>query len=122
MLTRTDERTKNEGDENDASKKYKNTFVLNDNIESALGKMAKDSYNDSSKKIPPNFNEFARSAQFKDLLQAMLDYNRVSTPPSNQPILGVVQTRKQTAGPRIGSKAERSPDSTGLALRKEKVV
>ena len=36
----------------------------------------KDAAQDSNKKIPPNFNEFARSQQFKDLLEAMLDYNR----------------------------------------------
>lgn len=67
---------KGEEGENDASKKYKNSFVLKDNIENALNKMQKDAYNDSNKKIPPGFEDFARSEQFKDLLQSMLDYNR----------------------------------------------
>ena len=70
------DRKKTEGDENDAAKKYKNNFVLNDAIEVALAKMIKDAYNDNSKKIPPNFDDFARSQQYKDLLEAMLDYNR----------------------------------------------
>ena len=52
--------------------------MLKDAIEVAFAKMAKDAFNDSSKKVPPGFDDFARSAQFKDLLQAMLDYNRVS--------------------------------------------
>ena len=64
-----------EGDA-DASKKYKNSFVLKDNIESALNKMKKDAYNDGNKKIPPGFEEFVRTDKYKDLLQAMLDYNR----------------------------------------------
>jgi hypothetical protein len=67
---------KGEEGENEASKKYKNSFVLKDNIENALNKMQKDAYNDSNKKIPPGFEDFARSDMFKDLLQSMLDYNR----------------------------------------------
>jgi hypothetical protein len=72
----TDERKGNDGDDNDANKKYKNSFVLKDAIEVALAKMVKDAYNDKTKKIPAGFDEFARSQQFKDLLQAMLEYNR----------------------------------------------
>ena len=70
------DRKKTEGDENDASKKYKNNFVLGDAIEKALDKMVKDAQYDNSKKIPPGFDDFARSQQYKDLLEAMLDYNR----------------------------------------------
>ena len=52
--------------------------MLTDAIEVALSKMVKDAYNDHSKKIPNGFPDFARSSQFKELLEAMLDYNRVS--------------------------------------------
>jgi hypothetical protein len=38
--------------------------------------MKKDKGDDSSKKIPEGFEDFAESTQFKDLLEAMLDYNR----------------------------------------------
>ena len=70
------DRKAKDGDDNDASKKYKNSFVLSDAIDVALTKMVKDAQGDSSKKIPPDFDEFARSQQYKDLLEAMLDYNR----------------------------------------------
>lgn len=56
------DRKKTEGDENDASKKYKNNFVLGDAIEVALGKMIKDAYQEPKvKKIPPGFDDFVRS-------------------------------------------------------------
>ena len=38
--------------------------------------MAKDKNEDKSKKIPEGFQDFARSQMYKDLLEAMLDYNR----------------------------------------------
>lgn len=38
--------------------------------------MQKDACNDSTKKIPEGFDVFCKSDQYKDLLQAMLDYNR----------------------------------------------
>ena len=38
--------------------------------------MVKDKKDDPSKKIPDRFNEFALSKEYKDLLEAMLDYNR----------------------------------------------
>jgi hypothetical protein len=72
------DRKKADGDDQDAAKKYKNNFVLSEAIEAALSKMIKDAYNDNSKKIPKDFEEFARCQQYKDLLEAMLDYNRVS--------------------------------------------
>ena len=72
------DRKKADGDDQDAAKKYKNNFVLSEAIEVALSKMIKDAYNDNSKKIPNGFDEFARCQQYKDLLEAMLDYNRVS--------------------------------------------
>lgn len=50
--------------------------MLKDAIEIALNKMAKDKGDDASKKIPPGFDKFANSPQYKDLLEAMLDYNR----------------------------------------------
>ena len=71
----TNDRKAEEGDQ-DAAKKYKNNFVLTDAIDEALKKMVKDAYHDNSKKIPVGFDEFARSTQYKDLLEAMLDYNR----------------------------------------------
>ena len=73
------DRKKADGDDQDAAKKYKNNFVLSEAIELALSKMIKDAYNDNSKKIPNGFDEFARCQQYKDLLEAMLDYNRVSS-------------------------------------------
>jgi hypothetical protein len=38
--------------------------------------MAKDKNDEPSKKIPEGFHEFAKSQKYKDLLEAMLDYNR----------------------------------------------
>ena len=67
---------KKQEDDGDATKKYKNSFVLKDAIEIALNKMAKDKGDDASKKIPAGFYEFANSPQYRDLLEAMLDYNR----------------------------------------------
>ena len=49
---------------------------MNDAIDIALNKMAKDKNEDKSKKIPEGFQDFARSQMYKDLLEAMLDYNR----------------------------------------------
>ena len=72
------DRKKADGDDQDAAKKYKNNFVLSEAIEVALSKMIKDAYNDNSKKIPVGFDEFARCQKYKELLEAMLDYNRVS--------------------------------------------
>ena len=71
-----DDPKKADGDDQDASKKYKNQFVLKDAIEIALNKMAKEKGDEPSKKIPEGFFEFANSSQYKDLLEAMLDYNR----------------------------------------------
>ena len=67
---------KKQDDGDDATKKYKNSFVLKDAIEIALNKMAKDKGDDASKKIPAGFYDFANSPQYKDMLEAMLDYNR----------------------------------------------
>ena len=72
----SDDQKKSEADDGDATKKYKNTFVLKDAIEIALNKMAKDKGDEPSKKIPHGFYEFANSPQYKELLEAMLDYNR----------------------------------------------
>jgi len=52
--------------------------VLKDAIEVALNKMAKDKGDEPSKKIPEGFYDFANSSGYRDLLEAMLDYNRVS--------------------------------------------
>ena len=71
-----DDPKKGDGEEQDASKRNKNSFVLNDSIEVALNKMQKDKGDEPSKKIPEGFIEFAKSPQFRDLLEAMLDYNR----------------------------------------------
>jgi hypothetical protein len=53
--------------------------------------MMKDKKDDPEKKIPPKFGQFVKSSEFKDFLEAMLDYCRVSIifHPS-----GTVQTRK----------------------------
>lgn len=74
-----DDPKKNDADENDANKKFKNNFVLKEAIEVALSKMIKDKKDEPNKKIPHGFEEFANSQMYKDLLEAMLDYNRVST-------------------------------------------
>jgi hypothetical protein len=66
---------KNE-DDNDASKKYKNNFVLSDAIEITYQKMLKDKKDDPNKKIPPKFGTFVKSPEFKELLESMLDYCR----------------------------------------------
>ena len=58
------------------NKRNKSEFNLNDAIQETLKKMKKDRGNDSNKKIPEGFLSFAESTQFKDLLEAMLDYNR----------------------------------------------
>lgn len=71
-----DDPKKSDGEEQDASKRNKNSFVLKDSIEVALNKMQKDKGDEPSKKIPEGFIEFANSPQFRDLLEAMLDYNR----------------------------------------------
>ena len=68
LLTEIQADKKGEGDDNEASKKHKNNFNLKDAIEAALAKMARDAFNDSTKKIPAGFDEFARSQPFKDLL------------------------------------------------------
>ena len=64
--------------EDDTTKKYQKNFVLKDAIEVALNKMAKDKGDEPSKKIPEGFYDFANSPQYRELLEAMLDYNRVS--------------------------------------------
>ena len=56
--------------------KRKHDFNLQDSIEEVLRKMKKDKGEDPAKKIPEDFDEFARSNAFKDLLDAMLDYNK----------------------------------------------
>lgn len=58
------------------NKRNKSEFNLNDAIQETLKKMKKDKGDDNSKKIPEGFIEFAESVQYKDLLEAMLDYNR----------------------------------------------
>lgn len=58
------------------NKRNKSEFNLNDAIQDTLKKMKKDKGDDNNKKIPEGFVSFAESAQFKDLLEAMLDYNR----------------------------------------------
>jgi glutathione peroxidase-family protein len=69
-------KAKKSDDDNDASKKYKNNFVLSDTIEVTLQKMLKDKKDDPEKKIPNNFEKFVVSEEFKALLEAMLDYCR----------------------------------------------
>lgn len=66
---------KSDGDDPDA-KRNKNEFNLQDSIQEVLRKMKKDKGDDNNKKIPEGFEDFAMSDQFKDLLEAMLDYNR----------------------------------------------
>ena len=56
-----DDPKKADNDDGDAVKKYKNNFVLNDAIDIALNKMAKDKGDDPSKKIPEGFKDFANS-------------------------------------------------------------
>jgi hypothetical protein len=60
----------------EGGQKQKNNFSLQEAITSSLNKMHKDKVNDETKKIPVGFDEFVQSQQYKDLLQAMLDYNR----------------------------------------------
>jgi hypothetical protein len=38
--------------------------------------MQKDKKDDPDKKIPPNFEKFVNSAEFRTLLESMLDYCR----------------------------------------------
>ena len=45
-------------------------------LEVTLQKMLKDKNDDPDKKIPSNFEKFVSSAEFKALLEAMLDYCR----------------------------------------------
>ena len=63
-------------DDSDNVKKFKNNYVLKEAIEVALSKMAKDKKDDPTKKIPENWDLFATSKEYRDLLEAMLDYNR----------------------------------------------
>jgi len=51
---------------------------LDEEIEKVLHKIIKEKAEDANKKIPDGFEKFARSRDFKKLLNAMLDYNRVS--------------------------------------------
>jgi hypothetical protein len=39
-------------------------------------KIEKERQDDNNKKIPEGFMEFAESPQFRELLEAMLDYNK----------------------------------------------
>ena len=77
-------------DDNDAAKKYKNNFILSDaigkinslylilSLEITYQKMLKDKKDDPDKKIPPKFGSFIKSDGFKELLESMLDYCRVT--------------------------------------------
>lgn len=49
---------------------------INPSIEITYQKMLKDKKDDPEKKIPPKFGNFVKSVEFKDLLEAMLDYCR----------------------------------------------
>ena len=65
-----------EDDETDAAKRNKNSFSLVDSINQVITKMEREKEGDSNKRIPGGFIDFARSPMFRDLLEAMLDYNR----------------------------------------------
>ena len=67
---------KSEAEDPDASKRNKNDFSLQDSVEATLHKMEKDKGDEPSKKIPEGFKDFVRSPQYRELLEAMLDYNR----------------------------------------------
>jgi hypothetical protein len=67
---------KGEAEDQEAAKKFKSNFNLRESVEATLNKMAKDKGDDPSKKIPDGFYEFANSQMFRELLEAMLDYNR----------------------------------------------
>ena len=67
---------KSDAEDPDAAKRNKSEFNLNDSIQDVLKKIDKDKRDDNNKRIPDGFEEFAQSQQFKDLLEAMLDYNR----------------------------------------------
>ena len=56
--------------------KRKNDFNLQESVEDVLRKMKKDKGEDPAKKIPEDFDEFARSKSCQELLESMLDYNK----------------------------------------------
>ena len=67
---------KSEAEDADASKRNKSEFDLQASIAATLHKMEKDKGDEPSKKIPEGFKEFVKSPHYKELLEAMLDYNR----------------------------------------------
>lgn len=50
--------------------------MVNVVIEITYQKMLKDKKDDPDKKIPPKFGTFVKSKEYKELLEAMLDYCR----------------------------------------------
>ena len=66
---------KNE-DDNDANKKYKADFDIEESIQSNYIRMEKDKNEDKSIIIPFGFEEQIMSEEYKELLQAILDYCR----------------------------------------------
>lgn len=63
-----------EGEESPTKKKM--DFNMQETVEEVLRKMKKDKGDDPNKKIPEGFEEFAKSQAFRELLEAMLDYNK----------------------------------------------
>lgn len=99
---------------------------MKDAIEVALNKMAKDKGDEPSKKIPDGFYEFANSPQYRELLEAMLDYNRVCSNITSSLILlyfvGTIPIGKQAAGPRARGKTTRATYSPGAAIGEKETV
>lgn len=60
----------------------------------------KDKKDDPEKKIPPKFGQFVKSTEFKEFLEAMLDYCRVISLSNSS---GIIQTGEQVAGAWIRS-------------------
>ena len=67
---------KGDGEDIEGGKRSKTEFNLQDAINETIRKMKKDKGDDNTKRLPENFENFAESDQFKELLEAMLDYNR----------------------------------------------
>ena len=63
-------------DEEDAGKRSKNSYSLPEQIHQVLTRMDREQTDDGAEKISENFFEFCRSPMCRDLLEAMLDYNR----------------------------------------------
>ena len=63
-----------DGDISNLNKKYKNTYNLKEQVDTAYKKMRKEKKDDPSIKIAPKFKEFIENVIYMEFLEAMLDY------------------------------------------------